>query len=79
LIAAGHGNGARAQPIRTPARLPKIRFSGEKPYDYEDGIVKAENHRKHSWTADHALNHIGGTMQPIQSTPKFSPFYVEFE
>jgi hypothetical protein len=43
----------RAQPIRTPARLPKIRFSGEKPYD--------------------------GTMQPIQSTLKFSPFYVEFE
>jgi hypothetical protein len=66
-------------------KAPEDTFSGEKisgyqrPYFYEGGGVKAESYRKHSWTADHALNHIGGTMQPIQSTPKFSPFYVEFE
>jgi hypothetical protein len=51
----------------------------QRPYYYEGGLAKLENHRKHSWTADHARDHVGGTMQPIQATPDFSPFYVEFE
>ena len=66
-------------------KAPEDPFSSEQvsgyqqPHYYEGGVVKTENYRKHSWTADHALNHIGGTMQPVQATPKFSPFYVEFE
>jgi hypothetical protein len=51
----------------------------QQPHFYEGGIIKAGNYRTHSWTADHSQNHIGGTMQPIQSTPRFSPFYIEFE
>jgi hypothetical protein len=51
----------------------------QQPYYYEGGQIKSEHYRKHTWTADHAQNHVGGTMQPIQVTPRFSPFYVEFE
>jgi hypothetical protein len=51
----------------------------QKSYYYEGNEPKTENYRKHDWTADHASDHIGGTMQPIQATPRFSPFYVEFE
>jgi hypothetical protein len=66
-------------------KSPQDPHSGDKtaghqqPHYYEGGIIKLENWREHSWTADHAPNHIGGTMQPIQSTPRFSPFYIEFE
>ena len=66
-------------------KAPQDPFTGDKsagyqqPYYYEGGQIKSENYRKHAWTADHAQNHIGGTMQPIQVTPRFSPFYVEFE
>ena len=42
-------------------------------------MIKAEAYRKHAWTEDHAPNHIGGTMEPVQATPKFSPFYLEFD
>jgi len=42
------------------------------PCYYEGGIAKADNYRMHAWTADHARDHIGGTMQPIQATPHFS-------
>ncbi len=42
----------------------------------EDG---KEAHREHAWAADHAANHIGGTMCPCQWVPRFSPYYVEFE
>jgi hypothetical protein len=51
----------------------------QQPYYYEGGIAKSENWRTHAWTADHARNHIGGTMRPVQATPRFSPFYVEFD
>jgi hypothetical protein len=51
----------------------------QQPYYYEGDAVKDENFRKAEWTADHARDHIGGTMQPVQVTPRFSPFYVEFE
>jgi len=51
----------------------------QQPHYYEGGVITAANFRKHAWTAGHAPNHIGGTMQPIQATPRFSPFYVEFE
>ena len=66
-------------------KAPEDPYSGEKrsgyqqPHYYEGGIVKVENYRTHSWTADHSPNHIGGTMAPIQTTPRFSPFYIEFE
>lgn len=33
----------------------------------------------HDWVAALGHNHIGGTMQPSQRTPSFSPHYVEFE
>jgi hypothetical protein len=64
---------------------PQDPFTGDKsagyqqPYYYEGGQIKSDNYRKHAWTADHAHDHIGGTMQPIQVTPRFSPFYVGFE
>jgi hypothetical protein len=64
---------------------PQDPFTGDKsagyqqPYYYEGGEIKSENYRQHAWTADHARDHIGGTMQPVQVTPRFSPFYVEFE
>lgn len=50
----------------------------QQPYYYEGGDPKAANYREHDWTADHARGHIGDTMQPIQTTPRFSPYYVEF-
>jgi len=50
----------------------------QQPYYFEGGVPKAENYRTHAWTADHARDHIGGTMQPIQAVPRFSPFYIEF-
>jgi hypothetical protein len=50
----------------------------QQPYYFEGGDPKAANYRLHSWTADHARDHIGGTMQPIQATPRFSSFYIEF-
>jgi hypothetical protein len=54
--------------------------SGYQPfYYYEGGTIKRENFREHAWAADHAHDHIGGTMRPVQATPRFSPFYVEFE
>ncbi|MBB5709230.1 hypothetical protein [Sphingomonas xinjiangensis] len=31
------------------------------------------------WSEGHAANHLGGTMQPCQATPAFSPYYIEFE
>jgi hypothetical protein len=51
----------------------------QKPYYFVGDVARPENFRKAEWTADHAPDHIGGTMQPVQATPKFSPFYVEFE
>jgi hypothetical protein len=66
-------------------KAPEDRFAVDKtsgyqqPDYYEGGVIKGENYRKHSWSADHALDHIGGTMRPVQATPRFSPFYVEFE
>jgi hypothetical protein len=64
---------------------PQDPFTGDKaagyqqPYYYEGGAISMENYRKQAWTEDHAPNHIGGTMQPVQGTPRCSPFYVEFE
>jgi hypothetical protein len=51
----------------------------QQPYYYEGGVAEAANYRQHAWTAGHARDHIGGTMQPVQTTPRFSPFYVEFD
>jgi hypothetical protein len=78
----------RWQPRETDpnaGKAPQDPFTGDRtvgyqqPYFYEGGVSKIENYRKQAWTAEHAPNHIGGTMKPIQATPRFSPFYVEFE
>jgi hypothetical protein len=65
-------------------KTPREDYATEKTSGYQqphyfEGLPKAENFRKHEWAADHARDHIGGTMQPIQATPHFSPFYLEFE
>jgi hypothetical protein len=66
-------------------KAPEDRFAAkensgyQQPYYYEGGVAAPANFRKQAWTADHARDHIGGTMQPMQATPRFSPFYVEFE
>ena len=39
----------------------------------------ADEYLLHDWAKDFSIMHIGGTMEPIQATPEFSPFYVEFE
>jgi hypothetical protein len=44
------------------------------PYYYEGG-----EYREHDWARDHKRDHIGGTMQPIQGVPKFSPFHIGFD
>ena len=31
------------------------------------------------WAAQMAPNHFGGTMEPAQNLPEFSPFYIEFK
>ncbi|TKW68096.1 MAG: hypothetical protein DI616_03025 [Paracoccus denitrificans] len=40
----------------------------------------AENYREHDWAQGHQINHLGGTMRPVQAVPEgIGPFYVEFE
>lgn len=46
----------------------------QQPWYLED-----DQYKDHSWAEDHAENHIGGTMMPIQAMPEMSTFYVEFE
>ena len=46
---------------------------------WADDVVKTENYRLHDWAEDHKPDHIGGTMQPIQAVPEFSPYYIGFE
>lgn len=46
---------------------------------WEDGIIEVAKWREHDWAKDHAQNHLGGTMRPIQAMPEFSPFYIGFE
>jgi hypothetical protein len=48
--------------------------------DYTPHFYFDENnqYRLHAWGEGHACDHIGGTMRPVQNTPPFSPFYVEF-
>lgn len=43
------------------------------PYDHDN------EYALHAWAENHAAQHIGGTMHPVQSTPEMSPFYIEFE
>lgn len=46
--------------------FPTTNAQGEQEYLY------------HEWVAGLAMNHIGGTMQPSQWVPRFSPYYIEF-
>jgi len=48
-------------------------------YFFEGGEVSADSYRLHDWGENHARNHIGGTMRPVQSIPPFSAYYVEFD
>lgn len=43
------------------------------PYDRE------RDYALHDWARDHALDHIGGTMRPIQAVPRMSPYHIGFE
>ncbi|MBW6076047.1 hypothetical protein KZ869_16190, partial [Pseudomonas aeruginosa] len=49
------------------------------PHYWLDGKIERDNYREHPWVEGHLLNHIGGTMRPVQGVPEMSPFYVEFE
>lgn len=51
----------------------------ESYFYWQDGIAEAANWRIHPWAEGHGLIHIGGTMRPVQATPEFSPYYIEFE
>jgi hypothetical protein len=65
-------------------KAPEDFFTGPKtsgyqqPFYFEEGADGKKEYRTHPWTKDHERDHIGGTMQPVQGTPRFSPFYVEF-
>src|SRR5262245_8717771 len=51
----------------------------EPDYYWVDDNIKPENYRLHDWAKDYKVNHIGGTMRPMQGIPMgFSPFYIEF-
>jgi hypothetical protein len=61
-------------------KAPQDPFTGDKTAGYQQPYDReGENFREHAWSAEHAPNHIGGTMKPVQRTPRFSPFYIEFE
>lgn len=48
-------------------------------YYWIDDKIESENYQLHEWAKDHAYDHIGGTMYPLQGIPLgFSPFYIEF-
>lgn len=53
----------------------------DKPSDlgYECPYDPQANFERKSWATSHKADHIGGTMYPIQGTPRFSPFYIGFE
>ena len=61
-------------------RSPVDEFAHE-PTDYIQPLFPDadDDYHVHDWVAAFSLNHVGGTMQPSQSTPAFSPHYVEFE
>lgn len=50
-----------------------VQHGYEQPYDPN------KDYEEKDWVKDFKSNHIGGTMIPVQATPEFSPFYVEFE
>lgn len=51
------------------------------PTDYIQPLFRDadDKYHSHDWVAALGLNHIGGTMQPMQWTPSYSPHYIEFE
>ena len=51
----------------------------QRSYYWEGDVIDQQNYREHEWVKDHKRDHIGGTMQPVQGMPKFSPFYIGFE
>jgi hypothetical protein len=54
-------------PVSESGYVRHYHFGGAKDYHVLD------------WSKAHKPNHIGGTMQPVQAYPGFSPFYIEFE
>ena len=61
-------------------KTPRDYWSSEVASDYTpDFYFDANNeYHLHAWGEGHRSDHIGGTMRPVQNTPRFSPFYVEF-
>lgn len=75
----------RPRPTDPNAGIPPRDVYGEpepggyQPFYYFEGDqFDFEHYREHDWAKEHKPNHIGGTMRPVQATPEFSPFYVEF-
>ena len=61
-------------------RSPVDEFE-HKPSDYIQPLFRdaAGKYHFHDWAAALGPNHVGGTMQPSQATPSFSPHYIEFD
>ena len=65
-------------------RIPYDEFQHE-PTDYVQPLFRTtdakgeQNYEYREWVAGLAPNHIGGTMQPSQWVPQFSPYYIEFD
>ena len=61
-------------------RSPVDEFEHE-PSDYIQPLFRdaAGKYQFHDWAAALGPNHVGGTMQPSQATPSFSPHYIEFD
>jgi hypothetical protein len=68
---------------RAPRPAHRAAETGYRPELYaEIDAAGAKTYRLHDWAKDHAPDHIGGTMRPVQGVkaqPDFSPFYLEFE
>lgn len=65
-------------------RVPCDRFDSEQT-DYVHPLYEAPDapdgsgYRWHTWAENRPANHLGGTMRPSQSVPRFSPYFIEFE
>ena len=62
-------------------KSPVDRWIDDAPSDYQQPFRSDGNGKyvEEPWARAHKTNHIGGTMRSIQGTPRFSPFYIEFD
>lgn len=73
---------ARAQDPNA-GRIPRSPREGpqgdyEQPFAWVPVEGEEDRYVEKPWIEGHAANHIGGTMQPCQDVPAFSPYYIEF-